>query len=477
MKKAVLAIAAGVIATLAANAADPEVSNLHVARATATDGAESLTIKARITTPAGLPAGREVILRPVVTSTDGTMSLELPAVTVAGRSRFIQAERLGHAEGYLRASRFLQHTYDIATPWQPWMEHSAIEFRMEERGCCGKPEGSGTLPAATIDLAPRRLETLPAFYVNPKTTAAAKTRAIEGSAFIDFPVNITEIRPAYRGNPAELARIDATIDSVASDADVTISAISIKGYASPEGSYANNTRLADGRTEALKRYVTRRHSFSPDIITTSFEPEDWEGLRRYVESSSLPHRAEILDIIATTSLEPDAREWRLKSRYPEEYRQLLADIYPALRHSDYRIEYVIRSFTDPAEILALAKTVPGKLSLNEFALAAATLPAGSPEWTALWATAARCFPQDEAAALNTAYGHAAAGDAAAALRAIDGLPDTPALLRARAAILATDGRLDEALATLAPLGNDPLAAELRTIASSTGITVNPALKP
>ena len=57
-----------------------------------------------------------------------------------------------------------------------------------------------------------------------------------------------------------------------------------------------------------------------------------------------------------------------------------------------RIDYTIRSFTDPAEILAKAKTDPGKLSLGEFALAASTLEAGSPEWTSLWATASRCFP-------------------------------------------------------------------------------------
>ena len=60
--------------------------------------------------------------------------------------------------------------------------------------------------------------------------------------------------------------------------------------------------------------------------------------------AGLEHRTEIIALI-DGDLEPDAREWKIKNTYPEEYRFLLQNCYPALRHTDYRIAYTIRSYT------------------------------------------------------------------------------------------------------------------------------------
>ena len=83
----------------------------------------------------------------------------------------------------------------------------------------------------------------------------------------------------------------------------TIKNVDIKGYASPEGSWALNERLAKGRTESLKKYVQELYKFAPDMITTSYEPEDWNGLRRYVEDSKLESKKAILDIIDSKQIE------------------------------------------------------------------------------------------------------------------------------------------------------------------------------
>ena len=106
----------------------------------------------------------------------------------------------------------------------------------------------------------------------------AETRELKGSAYIDFPVNRTEIYEDYRRNPIELAKIRATIDTVRNDADTRITSIRIKGYASPEGSYANNTRLAQGRTETLKDYVQRLYNFPSGVMATDTSlrtGQDW----------------------------------------------------------------------------------------------------------------------------------------------------------------------------------------------------------
>ena len=46
-------------------------------------------------------------------------------------------------------------------------------------------------------------------------------------------------------------------------------------------------------------------------------------------ASGISHRQEILDIIDIENRDPDTKEWILKSRYPEEYKYLLANCYPA----------------------------------------------------------------------------------------------------------------------------------------------------
>ena len=67
----------------------------------------------------------------------------------------------------------------------------------------------------------------------------------------------------------------------------------------------------------------------------------------------------------------------------------MQNCYPALRHTDYRIDYTIRSFSDAEEIRRIVKTQPQKLSLNEFFLAARSCDPGSEEFASIFETAVR----------------------------------------------------------------------------------------
>ena len=71
----------------------------------------------------------------------------------------------------------------------------------------------------------------------------------------------------------------------------------IKGFASPEGSYANNTYLAENRAKALRDYVKSLYRFEHATFSVDFEPEDWEGLEKRLEEMNLPDKAELLAII------------------------------------------------------------------------------------------------------------------------------------------------------------------------------------
>lgn len=205
-------------------------------------------------------------------------------------------------------------------------------------------------------------------------------------------------------NRRELAKIINSIDYVRQDKDATITHVHIKGFASPEGPYDNNVRLAKGRTETLRRYVRDLYSFPDTTITSSYEPEDWEGLRTWLTDSlslPIPNRQEIL-AIANSPLEPDARDKAIKTQYPADYAVILKNIYPWLRHSDYTVTYSIRTFTTVEEIRAVYQTDPTRLRNVDFYTLAQSYPEGSDAYCEVFEKAVEVYPNDEISNLNAA---------------------------------------------------------------------------
>ena len=168
-------------------------------------------------------------------------------------------------------------------------------------------------------------------------------------------------------------------------------------------------------------------------MTTEFDPEDWAGLRRYVESSNLEHKAQILADI-DSDLVPDAKEWRIKSTYPEEYRFLLENVYPGLRHTDYRISYTLRHYSDVNEIRRVLQERPQNLDLDELYMLAAEYEPGTPEFTEVYETAVRMFPNDPLANLNAGNAAMRRGDNEAAARYLSKAGDSAEAVYARAAL-------------------------------------------
>lgn len=296
-----------------------------------------------------------------------------------------------------------------------------------------------------------------------------KVRYLQGSAYIDFVVSTTDIRPDYRQNRRELAKILGTIDSLKADADVSMDTIYIKGSASPESPYDNNTRLAKGRTQALKDYVSQLYRFDDNFILTTYEPEDWEGLRRFVETSNINHRQEILDII-DSDLEPDPKEKKIKTTYPEEYRFILETCYPALRHSDYRIIYKIRTFTDIEELKRVFREAPAKLSLREFFNLSSAYEPGSEDFIKIFEVAALVYPDNETANLNAANAALLAEDLEKAEDYLSKAGDTPESIYARAYLSALRQEYRTARTLFEQAAADPRATpELRQVAEETCI--------
>jgi len=72
---------------------------------------------------------------------------------------------------------------------------------------------------------------------------------------LDFPLNKTHILPDFRGNQKELDKIRGILDSITSNPDYEITGIYLTGYASPEGSYAQNEVLSRDPHKSAERLL------------------------------------------------------------------------------------------------------------------------------------------------------------------------------------------------------------------------------
>ena len=352
-------------------------------------------------------SNQAVIYTPMIVN--GPDTLMLQSVGIYGRRAWYQFKRgilktvPAESQIAIKYNKDLGlYTYAVNVPYTDWMNGSNLLVKREFYGCGGCNEGqviTDVLMVYQENLAPAELQ--PTLIYKTAVAEEIKARELSGRAYVDFPVNKIVIYPDYRNNAYELGKIIATIDSVKNDPDITVTSIFIAGTASPEGPYDNNVYLAKNRTIALKDYVTNLYNFPKDFIQTDYDPVDWKGLREWLELNSIKHKNDILAIV-NSDIEPYARNSKIKKDFPTEYQWLLTNVYPALRHSDYRIEYQIRQFTNIEEIAEVMKTSPQKLSLNEMYTLASSLQPGTPEFNEVFETAVRMYPEDETANLNAA---------------------------------------------------------------------------
>ena len=272
-----------------------------------------------------------------------TDSIDFPEVAIFGRHTYYYNVRAGKSSLVGDSAFLIRHKggprsehYARTVGYQPWMAGSVLKLIRTDGDPCNRSE-------AVVEALMEGFTQLPpdtSWVVTKKTRDEELTGRVSGQARITFRVNRTEILPDQYGNSRELQKMMDAINEVRSNKDVRITKYTLKGYASPEGPYDNNVRLARGRTEALKQFMTARWGVPASQITTSFEPEDWEGFRRYVEE----HRGELKNAdgllrLISLDTDPDTKLAGIAAQYPEDYKAILENCFPALRRTDYTIEY------------------------------------------------------------------------------------------------------------------------------------------
>ena len=114
---------------------------------------------------------------------------------------------------------------------------------------------------------------------------------------IHFRIGSSDIDLNYMDNRVALSRVTAALNSQSAP---YINSIRIEGYASLDGGYIVNDRLARERAESLKRYIMANSSnhIDPAKISSENIGMDWKQLRSLADADyKLPRRSEVLYII------------------------------------------------------------------------------------------------------------------------------------------------------------------------------------
>jgi len=153
---------------------------------------------------------------------------------------------------------------------------------------------------------------------------------------IFYPVNETKLHEDYMDNANQLHRILKHLEK-----SPQIDSITIYSYASPEGPYALNKRLAAERGKTAKEYLlkhfpTERH-LSDSLIIINPTAENWQGLRDKVYYQyPYDEMEDVLALLDRTDISDERRKVLLKRlNYGKPWVYILKNIMPELRYATW----------------------------------------------------------------------------------------------------------------------------------------------
>ena len=160
---------------------------------------------------------------------------------------------------------------------------------------------------------------------------------VEDRNYIQFFVGDTRVVDTLGDNRRQLDKITGLMRRIVEQKEFYVDTITLTAASSPEGAYAFNDRLSQGRAAALKRYLVRRYGKSIDtMLIVRWVAKDWTELTNRIRTDrEIVNRDAILELIAEEK-NPDRREQAIRQQFSKEYAYIRSVIYPQLRAVNFR---------------------------------------------------------------------------------------------------------------------------------------------
>ena len=191
-----------------------------------------------------------------------------------------------------------------------------------------------------------------------------RVNARKQEANIKFLVNQANLRRSELKNNsvqefvAMLKRINADREKL------NIRNVEVQAYASPEGGFSFNDKLAGKRKNTSEAYVKSqlKQTGVATGIDAHYTAQDWDGFQKLVQASNIQDKDVILRVLSMYK-DPEQREQQIRNM-SEAFRELADGILPELRRSRLIINYETIGRSDE-QIKAQYATDATKLSVDE----------------------------------------------------------------------------------------------------------------
>lgn len=219
-------------------------------------------------------------------------------------------------------------------------------------------------------------------------------------ANIKFLIQQANIRKSELSSNSVTEFVDLLKKINAEQETLNLKNIELSAYASPDGGYDLNEKLASDRRSNTEKYLNKQLK---DIkmeanVDAKYTAEDWEGFQELVKVSDIQDKDVILRVLSMYK-DPEEREEQIKNM-SSVFQELADGILPELRRSRLTINYEVIGRSDE-QIAEQFKEDASQLSLEEL-LYGATLTDDAAEKEAYYKAAVDQYPDDSRAYNNLA---------------------------------------------------------------------------
>lgn len=320
---------------------------------------------------------------------------------VKGQSATFQGEKVKGNDQTISYQVGGRYTMKNTFNYQPEMEQSELYLTFDAK--VGKKVVQ--IPAVKVAdgvLSTSELYKRTLLSTQPAMATDAFQRIIsqKQEANIQFLVNQANLRSSELKNNSVQEFLRLLNDIASNQEGLQIDGVEISAYASPEGSYDFNERLAGRRQDAAADYVQKEmKKVKVDApLDTKYTAEDWEGFQQLVKASNIQDKDVILRVLSMYQ-DPEERERQIRN-ISAGYADLADGILPQLRRARMTINYAVVG-RDDQQITDQVQTDATQLSVDEL-LYAATLYDNKDQAEEAYKKAAQLYPNDARAFNNVA---------------------------------------------------------------------------
>ena len=233
------------------------------------------------------------------------------------------------------------------------------------------------------------------------TDSFQRVRAQRVEANIKFLVNQANLRKSELKNGSVKEFVEMLKKINADREGLNLKNVEVAAYASPEGGFKFNDKLAGKRQNVSEAYVDKQLKAAKlrgANVDAHYTAQDWDGFKRLVQASNIQDKDVILRVLEMYK-DPAEREQQIRNMSAG-FRELADGILPELRRSRLIINYETVGRSDE-QIKEQYKADAAQLSADEL-LYAATLTNDANEKEAIYKKAAECYDKDYRAYNNLA---------------------------------------------------------------------------